>query len=142
MICSREDELLDALGRGYLGAELTSHIATCSACSELHTVAGALLDERIDAMAEAPVPSAGTMWFRLQMRHRKEIQTAARRSLLIGQAVTLMIAVALIATLLGARFTEVRELVASVRLSTPLMFVIGTWALLAPIGGYIAIKQK
>ena len=87
--CPREDELLDALGAGFIGDELESHITTCTACGELRLVAGALLGERVQAVTEAALPSSGTMLWRMQMRRRQEAQSAARRSLLIGQAVTL-----------------------------------------------------
>jgi hypothetical protein len=142
VICPREDELLDALGRGFIGAELDTHVATCASCTELRTVAGALLDERMHAIAEAPVPSAGTMWWRMQMRHRQETQAMARRSLFVGQAVTLAIALALIAAIFGPHLVgELRAVIASINL-TPLMLILATWALAAPIGGYIAIRQK
>ena len=56
MTCARENELLDALGRGYVGSELGAHIASCTACTELRAVAGALLDDRAHAVAAAHVP--------------------------------------------------------------------------------------
>lgn len=141
--CPREDELLDALGRGYVGAELDTHAASCTLCSELRLVAGALLDDRAEAMADATVPSAGTMWWRLQLRHRQEAQSLARRSLLVGQAVTLVVAMALVVTLFGADIAVgVREAIAAVRLSTPLLLAIATSAFLVPIAGWVAIRQK
>jgi hypothetical protein len=141
--CQREDELLDALGRGYIPPELAGHIAACASCAELQLVAGALLDERIEAMAEAPVPSAGTMWWRMQVRHRHDVQAAARRSLLVGQAATLLIALVLVASFFGAELTVgLREVITAVRLSTPLMIAVGAWLLLAPIAGWVAIRQK
>lgn len=142
-VCPREDELLDALGRGFLGAELEAHAAACAACSEVRLVAGALLDDRIEAIREAPVPSAGTMWWRMQIRQRQEAQALARRSLLIGQAVTLAIATTLMVVLLGADVAVgVREAFASLHLSTPVLLVLATWALAAPIAGWVAIRQK
>lgn len=141
--CEREDDLLDALGRGYIAPELTAHVSGCASCTELQLVAGALLDERVEAMAEAPVPSAGTMWWRMQVRHRHDVQAAARRSLLAGQAATLVIALVLVASFFGAEITVgLREVITAVRLSTPLMIAVGAWLLLAPIAGYVAIRQK
>lgn len=141
--CQREDELLDALGRGFVGAELGAHLEACSSCSELHLVAGALLSDRVDSMAEAHVPAAGTMWWRIQLRHRRDAQATARRSLLVGQAVTLAIAVALMAALFGVELaTGVRHVVDSIRVSTPLLVALATWVLLAPIAGWVAIRQK
>lgn len=141
--CPREDELLDALGRDFVGAELDAHAATCASCSELRLVAGALLDERVEAISQAPVPSAGTMLWRMHMRYRQEAQAVARRSLLVGQAVTLAVAIGLVVLLFGPSIAVgVREAVTSIKLSTPLLLVLATWVLLAPIAGYVAIRQK
>ena len=141
--CPREDELLDALGAGFIGEELESHIATCAACGELRLVAGALLDERVQAVTEAALPSSGTMLWRMQMRRRQEAQAAARRSLLIGQAATLAAAVALVFTLLGGTLAgEAVNVIASIKLSTPLLLAVAAWLLAAPIAGWVLLRQK
>ncbi len=141
--CPREDELLDALGAGFIGEELGSHITTCAACGELRLVAGALLDERVQAVTEAAPPSSGTMLCRMQMRRRQEAQAAARRSLLIGQAVTLAAAVMLVFTLLGGTLAgEAVNVIASIKLSTPLLLAVAIWLLAAPIAGWMLIRQK
>ena len=141
--CPREDELLDALGAGFIGEELESHITTCAACGELRLVAGALLDERVQAVTEAALPSSGTMLWRMQMRRRQEAQSTARRSLLIGQAVTLAAAVVLVFTLLGGNLAgEAMNVIASIRLSTPLLLAVAAWLLAAPIAGWMLIRQK
>ena len=141
--CVREDELLDALGRGFVNGELTDHVATCAGCTELRSVAGALLDERVEAIKEAAVPNSSAMWWKMQMRHRQEVQAASRRSLFIGQAATLVIAIALAYALFGTDVTaNVKNLVASIHISTPILLILASWAVFAPIAGYIAIKQK
>jgi predicted anti-sigma-YlaC factor YlaD len=142
-ICPREDELLDALGAGFIGNELESHIATCAACSELRLVAGALLDERVQAVTEAALPSSGTMLLRMQLRRRQEAQAAARRSLLIGQAVTLAIALLLVFTLLGSHLAgEAVNVIASIKLSPPLLLAVAAWLLAVPIAGWMLLRQK
>lgn len=141
MNCHREDELLDALGRGFVGADLAAHVAECASCSELQLVAGALLDERNDAIAEAPVPSAGTMLWRMHMRRRQDARAAAQRSLLIGQAVTLAIAMAVMIAIFGSTLAVgLREVIAAIRVSTPLL-VAGAILLLMPIAGWVAIRK-
>lgn len=142
-VCPREDELLDALGAGFIGEELESHIRTCAACGELRLVAGALLDERVQAVTEAALPSSGTMLWRMQMRRRQEAQSAARRCLLIGQAVTLAAAVVLVFALLGGTLAgEAVNVIASIRLSPPLLLAVAIWLLAAPIAGWVLIRQK
>lgn len=139
--CPREDELLDALGAGFIGEELESHIATCAACTELRLVAGALLDERVQAVTEAALPSSGTMLWRMQMRRRQEAQSAARRSLLIGQAVTLAAAVVLVLTLLGGHLAgEAVNVIASIQLSRPLLLAVAAWLIAVPIAGWVLIR--
>jgi len=141
--CQREEELLDALGRGYVGPELDAHTLSCDPCGELRLVAGALLDDKAHTMAEAPVPTAGTMWWRMRMRHRREAEATARRSLVIGQAVTLVIAIALVVTFFGEETAvAVRHLVAMLRVNSLLLYAILTSVLLAPIAGWVAIRQK
>lgn len=141
--CPREGELLDALGAGFIGEELESHIATCAACGELRLVAGALLDERVQAVTEAALPSSGTMLWRMQMRRRQEAQATARRSLLIGQAVTLAAALVLLFTLLGRTLAgEAVNVIASIQLSTPLLLAVVIWLLAVPIAGWFLIRQK
>ncbi|HEX6094740.1 MAG TPA: hypothetical protein VF432_00345 [Thermoanaerobaculia bacterium] len=143
MTCPRENELLDALGRAYVGAELEAHVASCASCSELRLVAGALLDDRTQAMIEAPVPSAGTMWWRMRVRQRHEAQATARRTLLIGQAATLVIALVLVASFFGGDVASaVKHVIATIRVSTPLLLALATWVLLAPIAGWVALRQK
>ena len=143
MKCDREDELLDALARGYTGDELREHVALCASCAELQAVAGALLDEHAVAIAEAAVPSSATMWWRMRIRERHDAEAAARRSLYIGQAATLLIAFGLVVAFFGNGFGQtVRALVASIHLSTPLLLAIATWLVAAPVAGWVAIRQK
>ncbi|HEX2254470.1 MAG TPA: hypothetical protein VHQ65_14470 [Thermoanaerobaculia bacterium] len=142
-LCPREDDLLDALARGFVAPELAAHAASCPACAELHLVAGGLLDERAAAMAEAPVPSAGTMWWRLKIRQRQEAEARARRSLLVGQAATLGVALMLVVGLFGGEVAEaLRGLAGTVRMSTPLLVAVGVWVLLVPLAGWVALRQK
>ena len=40
------------------------------------------------------------------------------------------------------RVKKLRELVASIHISTKLLFIAATWALAVPIAGWVAIRQK
>jgi hypothetical protein len=142
-LCPREDELLEALGRGFVGAELAAHAASCPSCNELRMVAGALLDNAVETVREAPVPSAGTMWWRMQIRRRHEAHELARRSLLAGQALTLTIAAALLFAFLGADVAAgIRQAIAAVHVGTPLLLALATGLLFVPLAGWVAIRQK
>ena len=144
MPCPREDELLEALGRGLVGAELSTHVASCTSCLELQLLAGALLDDRNTAIAEAPVPAAGTMWWRMRLRQRHEAQTAARRTLMIGQAATLLIAFAVVSALFGDSVViALRAVLENARLISPAVaLALGASLLLVPIAGWVAVRQK
>ena len=141
--CARESELLAALGRGFLDADLLAHLQSCAACRELRLVAGALLEDRASTVAAAPVPGGGTMWWRMQVRHRQEARAAARRALLVGQALTVAVAAALLVTLLGTEVTQgVRQMVTAVRIDYPLLLPLAGLLLAVPIGGWLAVRQK
>jgi hypothetical protein len=143
MTCDRENELLDALGRGYIGSELEAHVATCAACGELRAVAGALLDDRTQAVAAARVPSAGTMWWRMRLRARREAQAASRRALLAGQAVTVTIAITLVIVFFRTALpTTMHELVAAIRDAAPLLVVLAATLLAAPVAGWVVARGK
>lgn len=142
-LCIREDELLDALTRGFVGAELKAHLATCGPCAELQTVAGALLEDQREASIAAAVPSSSAMWRRMQLRHRNEAEAAARRSLIVGQTITFAVVVFLAVSLLGTQLTgSLFEVIAAIRFSTPLLVAVATWVILGPVAGYIAARQK
>jgi hypothetical protein len=149
-ICNREDELLEALERGFVGPELDVHSASCTSCSELRLVAGAFLEDRREAMLEAPIPSSGTMLWRMHMRARHDAEATARRSLLIGQAASLLVALTLVAAFFGSDMAffgsgvagHLRNLVAAIRVSTPLLLALGMLLLTAPIAGWVAVRSK
>jgi hypothetical protein len=139
MNCERQDELLEALQRGYVGAELDAHVTSCAGCRELRAVAGALLNDRSNAFAEAALPSAGTIWFRMMVRQRQDAAAAARKSLLIGQALTLSVAIALVVSFFGADIAfNVRGLIDTIRVSAPLLFAFAL-IVLAPVWGLVVL---
>ena len=70
-------------------------------------------------------------------------QSTARRSLLIGQAVTLAAAVVLVFILLGGHLAgEAMNVIASIKLSTPLLLAVAIWLLAVPIAGWVLLRQK
>ena len=83
------------------------------------------------------------MWWRMRVRLRQEAEATARRSLLIGQAATLLIAITLVISFFGTDLAYIaRHFIATVRMSTPLLLALATWALLAPIAGWVVMRQK
>jgi hypothetical protein len=141
--CPREPELLAALGRGFVPVELEAHARECASCAELQLVAGALLEDRAAAVAAAPVPTSGSMWWRMRTRHRRDAQALARRTLLAGQAASIAVALGLLALFFGGALVQIAQgVVTAVRLHTPLLFAMVALLLLAPIGGWVALRGK
>lgn len=145
--CPREAELLAALGRGFVAPDLAAHAAGCPACGELQLVARALLDDRETAVREVRVPAAATTWWRLRLRQRREAEAKTRRTLLVGQAVTVVAALALVAALFGAELVAaVRAATAGVPAGAPLALglgVVGLLVLLVPLGaGWLALRRR
>jgi hypothetical protein len=141
--CTREDELLDAMGRGFVGPELDEHAAGCASCRELRLVAGALLEDRNESVRKAAVPTAGTMWWRMKIRQRHEAQARTRQTLLIGQAATLLIAIVVSAALLGPEIVAtVRTAMASIHLTGAMLLAFAGSLVLAPLAGWVALRQK
>lgn len=74
--CTREDELLTALKKPRWAEDadpaLRAHVAGCTSCSQLVDLAEALLDDHHALVSEAQVPSSAIVWWRAQMRSRRE----------------------------------------------------------------------
>lgn len=141
--CPREPDLLAALGRGYLPPELEEHLAGCQGCAELRMVAAALLDDRAETTASAPVPAAGTMWWRMRLRQRQEAEGRARRWLFAGQAATLVMALVLVVGLFGAELAgAAKDAAAALQLANPLLLAAAVAVtVLVPLGGWLALRQ-
>jgi hypothetical protein len=89
--CVREQELLDALASsrwpGRCDTGLRDHVAECAVCRDTLAVALPLLHDGEAAFAGAQVPSSGVVWWRAQLRARREAERAASRPITIVQAI-------------------------------------------------------
>lgn len=87
MECDREIEIVEAItcGRWPSGTseELQTHAATCPVCTDVVSVALALTQDRSDGLLAARVPSAGLVWWRAEMRARRDAVNRATRPLRI-----------------------------------------------------------
>ena len=74
--CERETELVEALTSGRwpdaCGEDLRRHAATCPVCADVVLVARALEQESAEARIEMALPTAGLVWWKAQMRARRE----------------------------------------------------------------------
>jgi hypothetical protein len=103
--CPRETELLDALQAARwpeaCDSTLREHVAGCASCSELLSMASALIDDQRALVREAQVPSSAIVWWRAQMRSRREAAERAARPISFVQGIALACAAGLLATVCG-----------------------------------------
>lgn len=82
-------------------AELREHAASCEVCSDLAVIAVAI--EADAAAGPIPsVPSAGTVWWRAQLRARQEAARAVVRPITAAQALSLAALFGLAGAVFGA----------------------------------------
>ena len=103
--CAREDELLEALQTSRwpetCDASLCEHVEACAACTDLLLVAAPLLSERRALVHEASVPSSAVVWWRAQMRSRREAAEKAAQPVSVALGIAVACAAGLLATALG-----------------------------------------
>jgi len=97
--CTREIEIVEAITNGRWPAgtteELQQHAASCPVCTDVVRVALALTQDRSAALEKVQVPSAGLVWWRSEMRARRDAVNKATRPLRIVEWVaTLSVIVA------------------------------------------------
>ncbi|MBI4908604.1 MAG: hypothetical protein HY820_33600 [Acidobacteria bacterium] len=93
------------------GQELVEHARQCPVCADLVLVAGAIrTDRQSDDMTIAAVPDSGRIWWKAQMRARREAIDAAGRPITAIQVITLACAMGLIGACFGATSTWFQSL--------------------------------
>ncbi len=100
-----EQDVLEAVLAGRWESQcsepLRAHAASCASCSDLALVAGALQSERAAAAAEANPPSAPLVWWKAQLRARREAtERAARPVAVVERAACVFAIVAALVALL------------------------------------------
>ena len=103
--CAREDELLEALQSSRwpetADPTLRTHVHGCASCTDLLAVAAPLLHEHHALVREAQVPSSAIVWWRAQMRSKREAADTAAQPISVVQGITLACIAGLLATALG-----------------------------------------
>ena len=61
----------------------------CGICADLIEVGIALTRDREGAVRSAPVPPSGAVWWRMQLRMRREAELSARRTVTLVQGAIL-----------------------------------------------------
>jgi hypothetical protein len=161
--CVREQDLLETLAAGRwpdsCAAELRTHVDGCGSCMDLLAVALPLLQEHELAQRDARVPPSGVVWWRAQMKARREAVKAATSPITLIQGVSLACAAGLaggIATVaqpavrewlawgatviagLDPRAIDLASLQALASIGLLPLVALGVWLLIAPIAIYFA----
>jgi len=137
--CARESEVLEMLDAGrqieQWNPELRAHFETCPACKEVAEVATALRQSYDSAAANAHIPTPGSVWWRAELRSRRQAVRAAERPLHFAHAVaaaaTLGVATALLVRIfpwLGQHLALVGSVIALIAA--------------APVALYYALSNK
>jgi hypothetical protein len=107
--CEFEAEVLAAVVEsrwpGAAGASLREHVAGCAICSDVAAVAGAIDTARRESRSTATVPDSGHVWWRAQLRARREAAEAAGRPITAAQLIAFACAVGLLGACFGATST-------------------------------------
>jgi hypothetical protein len=88
-----------------VGVELRAHVAECPICSDVVAIASAADDARIEMRARVVVPDSGVVWWRAQLRARREAAEAAGRPITAAQSIAFASAVGLLGACFGATST-------------------------------------
>lgn len=89
-MCSREQDVLAAQRTGAWTEELHSHLAECGDCAESVMVAGFLREAA--ATAEAPVQEPGLVWWKMQLRARRDDAQRAARPVVVAERAAMAVA--------------------------------------------------
>lgn len=102
--CAREEDVLEAIASGRwpdaCDVSLRAHAESCDLCRDLVEVAMLVQEDGAALRAEVRVPSAGSVWWRSQVRARAEAEQAVMRPMLVVAACGATALVALIAAVL------------------------------------------
>jgi hypothetical protein len=161
--CVREQDVVDAVTAGRwpgVEAELRGHVRSCRSCADLVEVLGPLLDAGDAAWQNARVPSSGVVWWRAQMRARREATVSANRPLTIAQVAGTLAGIAVllgIAVVVAPWFDlSLAGSLESLRLNLEpvtlaglptlarhwwIALLVGSWLLLAPMAIYFAVAD-
>jgi hypothetical protein len=147
--CIREHEIVEAITSGRwpeaCDPDLRSHAMTCAVCKDVVLVASALHEERDSAVTTAGVPSSGLVWWRAELRARREAIRAAERPMKWVHSLAAASAAGVAVALVGGMLPFVRQLLTAFTSLPELGLLIGglaTLIVVAPIALYFVFSDK
>ena len=73
----------------------------CAACAEIAAIAEAFVDDRNALAREAQIPSSAIVWWRAQMRSRREAARVATEPITFVQGITIACAIGVLVAAVG-----------------------------------------
>ena len=150
--CPREADVLDALASARwplrVDRELTDHVASCAICADVLAVASAMQMDHDAAWKEASVPSAGQVWWRMEMRTKQDAIREASRPVAVAQGVAALFALVLAGAAgwrawptVSGYFSPASPSLAS-PLAIPLVVALGALLIVAPLAFYLVLSDE
>ncbi len=131
--CEREPEVVHALGRGELPGDLRQHAEACVVCSEVCAITRHLL--LVESSMEEPLESAAGVWWRLNLRMRRQKIERVRLPLVwMGRifAATVLLAACFalwqVSLNTGVSYPLVVGLLALAAVALPTMIILWRWS--------------
>jgi hypothetical protein len=135
--CVREAEVVEAVISGRWPAacdpELRSHAMECHICKDIVLVSSALQGERDPAVLKATLPSAGLVWWRAELRARREAARVAERPMKFVHSLAAASAAGVVGALLIGMLPLVHGL---------LIGGLATLLVVAPVAVYFVFSEK
>lgn len=131
--CEREAEVVRALAGGELSVDLLQHAEACGVCSEVRAITRQL--HAMESSLEEPMESAAGLWWRLNLRMRREKMERAGLPLIwmgriCAATVVLVACFALwqVSVDTGASSLLILGLLALAAVALPTMIVLWRWS--------------
>jgi hypothetical protein len=86
---------------------LRSHVESCAVCSEVVLVAQFLREEHVHLLADVKLPDAGLVWWKAQLRARREAAELATRPIALAERFALACSLAALLVFVVWRWTDV-----------------------------------
>jgi hypothetical protein len=151
--CPRESDVITAVSHGRWATAdetLRQHAASCAACTEAREMAEMMSALERETLGETRLPSGGQMWWRAQLRARREARDAAARPVLIAQGLGAAVIIGLIAAIVswqwpliaGTAGAWVRQPLLGLNLGVTVWTMLVVAAVLGPLAIYWAVARE
>jgi hypothetical protein len=126
--------------------ELRAHVAGCAICSDVAAVAGIFEEARQESGIRAEVPESARVWWRAQLRARREAAEAAARPMIAAQVIALVCTAGLLVACFRNAAPQLQSALAWMAAlgaeHGALVVAMATVLLVAPAALYLAIGRE